>query len=77
MNPLTSSKLSPQLMQNIQQVKHMMRMVNGDPTVLAQQNPMLSQVMQMCRGQNPQQMFMDLCKNRGIDPNAILNELRN
>lgn len=79
MNPLgnTNTQLSPQIMQGIRQVKGMMQMMNGNPTALAQQNPMFNQVMQMCKGQNPQQLFTDMCKAKGIDPNAILNELRN
>ena len=55
----------------------MMKMMNGNPMALAQQNPMFNQVMQMCQGQDPKQFFMSMCKARGIDPNAILNELRN
>lgn len=81
MNPLgnnpQTNQLSPQLMQNIKQVKGMMQMINGNPTALAQQNPMFNQVMQMCKGQNPQQVFLAMCKKQGIDPEAILNELRN
>ena len=77
MNPLVNNALNPQIMHGIRQAKNIMQMMNGNPTALAQQNPMLNQVMQMCRGQNPQEMFMSMCKARGIDPNAILNELRN
>lgn len=81
MNPLgngntPNTQLSPQMMQNIQQVKGMMQMMNGNPMALAQQNPMFNQVMQMCKGQDPQQIFMTMCKQRGFDPNAILRELR-
>lgn len=80
MNPLgnntQNNQLSPQLMQNIRQVKGMMQILNGNPVALAQQNPMLNQVMQMCKGQDPEQFFLAMCKNRGIDPQAILNELR-
>ena len=78
MNPLgNGAQLSPQLMQNIKQIKGMMQMMNGNPMALAQQNPMFNQVMQMCQGQNPEQVFMGMCKARGIDPNASLKELRN
>lgn len=82
MNPLKNgntptNQLSPQMMQNIKQVKGMMQMMNGDPTALMQQNPMIGQVMQMCKGRDPQQIFMNMCKQRGFDPNVILNELQN
>ena len=80
MNPLgqnpQSKQLSAQIMQNIRQVKGLMQTMNGNPTVLMQQNPMVNQVMQMYKGQDLQQVFMSMCKERGIDPNAILNELR-
>ena len=83
MNPLGNGNLNPspaglppQMMQGIQQVKGMMNMFKGNPMALAQQNPMLGQVMQMCQGQNPEQLFYAMCQQRGVDPNAILNELR-
>ena len=74
---MNQTPLNPQIMQNIKQVKSMMKMMNGNPMAMAQQNPMFNQVMQMCQGQDPKQFFMSMCKARGIDPEAILNELRN
>lgn len=87
MNPLGNGNLnkfnntlSPQMMQGIQQVKSMMHMANGNPTAMLQQigqnNPMVNQVLQMYKGQNLQNVFMNECKRMGVDPNAILNELR-
>ena len=79
MNPLGNGNiggLPPQMMKNIQQVKGLMQMANGNPMALAQQNPMIGQVMNMCKGQNPEQMFYAMCQKQGIDPNAIINELR-
>ena len=79
MNPLGNGNvggLPPQMMQNIKQVKGMMNMFQGNPMALAQQNPMLNQVMQMCKGQNPEQLFYSMCRQRGVDPNMIINELR-
>ena len=79
MNPLGNGNiggLPPQMSQNIQQIKSLMRMANGNPMALAQQNPMFAQVMNMCKGQNPQQMFYAMCQQKGINPNVILNELR-
>ena len=79
MNPLGNGNvggLPPQMMKNIQQVKGLMQMANGNPMALAQQNPMIGQVMQMCKGQNPEQMFYAMCQQQGINPEMILNELR-
>ena len=76
MNPLGNGNiLPPQLRQNIQQIKQIMNAIK-DPNTLIRQNPMLNQVMQAYRGQNPQQIFMSLCQQNGINPDAILNELR-
>ena len=79
MNPLGNGNfggLSPQMMKNIQQVKGLMQMTKGNPMALAKQNPAIAQAMQMCKGQNPEQMFYAMCKQQGINPETILNELR-
>ena len=83
MNPLGNGNLNtapcglpPQMQQSIQQIKGMMSMFQGNPTALLQQNPMFGRIMQMCQGQNPEQLFYALCQQQGVDPNAILNELR-
>lgn len=79
MNPLGNGNLntlSPMLMQGIQQVKNIMQMFRTNPTQLLQQNPMLNQVMQAYKGQNLEQVFMSMCKSQGINPEAILKELR-
>lgn len=83
MNPLGNgninqiNSLPPQFKQSINQVKGMMNMFRGNPGAVMQQNPMLNQVMQMCNGQNPEMVFKTMCKQRGIDPDAFINELRN
>jgi hypothetical protein len=83
MNPLNNGTpsfnrgQSNELINNIQNVKQIMRMANGDINVLAQQYPQVGQILQMTKGQDLQSMFMNMCKQRGIDPNVILNELRN
>lgn len=81
MNPLGNGNtnnvcIPPQMQQSIQQVKGMMNMMSGNPMAMAQKNPMMNQVMQMCQGQNPEQVFYAMCKQRGIDPQAFLNEFR-
>lgn len=75
MNPLGNGNvggITPQMRQGIQQVKGLMQMASGNPMA----NPQLAQVMQMCQGQNPEQVFYAMCKQRGIDPQAFLQELR-
>lgn len=74
--PIGGGGLSPQLMQGIQQVKGLMGMAQGNPMALMQNNPQIAQIMQMCQGQNPQAVFEAMCKQRGVDPNAFMNALR-
>lgn len=79
MNPLGNGNVGgmpPQFKQNIGQIKGLMQMAQGNPMVFAQQNPAMAQVMQMCQGKDPRQMFYELCRQKGVDPETILNELR-
>lgn len=41
-------------------------------------NPKMQQIMDLVRqsGKSPKQLFMDECKNRGVDPESILSRLR-
>lgn len=63
--------------QGIQQVKSIMKQMQTlqNPMQALQQNPQIQQVMQMCQGQNPQQLFMSLCKQKGIDANEFMSML--
>lgn len=88
MNPLNSNpfrnNFSPnqfsnmdQLRNNIRNIKEVMRLANGDPKTLIPRFPSLGPVLQMAQGQDLQGMYMSMCRDLGIDPNVILNELRN
>lgn len=76
----TSAILPPQIMQGISQIKQMQSLFNGTPQQMIQQmaksNPMFNEVIQICKGQNPQQIFEMMCKQQGVDGNAILKELQ-
>ncbi len=74
--PTGGGQLPPQLMQSVQQVKGIMGMAKGNPMALMQNNPQFAQVMQMCQGQNPQTVLENMCKQRGIDVNALMNALK-
>ena len=85
MNPLNNGNnqgLPPQLQQSIQQMKGLMNMASGNPNQmleqLGKQNPQFNQVLQMCngKGQSAEQLFYSMCKQQGIDPQAVLNQLR-
>lgn len=68
--------------QAAQSVKRMMNMLGTvkDPQkalmTVAQQNPQLNAVMQMCQGRNPQEVFYEECQKAGINPEDIISQLR-
>lgn len=63
---------------DLNQIKAIMNMANGNTNPaqifqnMAQNNPQMQQVLQMCQGQNPKDVFMKMCQERGINPNDIL-----
>lgn len=67
---------------NIAKIKQAMKMVQfaQNPQMAMQQaiqqNPELATVLQLCNGRNPEQVFYEMCKQKGVDPNTILNQLR-
>ena len=68
--------------ENLAPIKNMMQMINGAQNpqaalnMLMQKNPQMAQVMQLIQGRNPQEVFYAMCKERGVDPNTILNQLK-
>lgn len=70
---------NPQIMQSI---KRMVGMLNGVQSpekalqMLAQQNPLMAQVMQMTSGRDPKQVFYEMCSQKGVNPDDILNQLK-
>lgn len=75
-----AANLPPQLMQSIQQIKQMQAMCNGDMNGAIQriiaQNPQMAQAMQMVQGQNPETVVRQMCKQKGIDCDALMRALR-
>lgn len=74
------ANLPPQLMQSIRQLKQLQAMCNGDINSVIQQtiaqNPQMAQAMQMVQGQNPETIVKQMCKQRGIDCNALMKALK-
>lgn len=66
----------------VQSVKGMMNMFKsaGNPrqmlSAMAAQNPQLAGVMSMVGGKNPKDVFYEQCKQRGINPDDVINALR-
>lgn len=77
----TTAKIDPNI---LSQAKQMMGMLQscGDPqkalNMLAQSNPQMGALMNMIggSGMSAKQLFMQTAKQRGIDPNEIINALK-
>lgn len=52
----------------------------GNPAAMmqsmAQSNPDIKKAIDMCRGKNPQQVFMEQCQAQGINPQQIIGNLK-
>lgn len=77
MNPLIQSVQNP-AMQSLKRMYHTFQTAQNPQAVmasLAQQNPMVSQVMRMSGG-NLKDTFYRMCQEKGVNPDDILNQLR-
>lgn len=67
---------------NLSQFKNMLNMLNAAQNpqaalnMLAQKNPQVAQAMQLVQGRNPKEVFYEMCKQRGVNPDDILNQLK-
>lgn len=43
---------------------------------MAQSNPQIASVLQMCQGHDPKEVFYSMCKERGIDPDSVLSQFK-
>lgn len=77
----TAAKIDPNI---LSQAKQMMTMLQGcgDPqkalNMLAQNNPQMGALMSMISGSgmSAKDLFMQMAKQHGIDPNTIINALK-
>lgn len=81
---MQNQAISPLSQSNMGNIKQMINLIKGknNPNqmlqMLAQQNPQVSQIMNMLNGSHmsPKQLFMQAAQQRGIDPNTIINQLK-
>lgn len=69
---------TPQINPQFQQMAQVLKAAQNPTAALntmVQNNPQLQQVMQMCAGKNPRDVFMQACKQRGIDPQQAMQQL--
>lgn len=67
-----------QNIQNFQRMASLLKSSNNPQAAimqLAQQNPQMKQILNLCNGKNPKDVFMEECKNRGINPDEIISQL--
>ena len=85
MNQLYQQMMGNQsLPNNLQQIKNMMNMFKGakNPqqmlTNMANQNPQMKQIIDMVNNSNksPKDLFYDMAKQKGVDPNQIISMLQ-
>lgn len=74
MNPFNmSSQINPELKQAYKSVTNPMQTIMN----MARNNPSMQPIVQALQsGQDPQQLFYQLCSSRGINPQDILNQLK-
>lgn len=60
--------------QSVQGLKQVMQMQN--PINAIQKMPNGNMVLDMVKGKDPREVFMDECSKRGVDPNLIINQLQ-
>ena len=44
--------------------------------MLAQQNPLMAKGMQITNGRDPKQVFYEMCNQKGVNTDDILNQLK-
>ena len=76
------AQASPSLPNNLKQIKGMMNAMKSarNPQQflmnMVQNNPNMKPVMDMLRsGSNPKELFYSMAKEKGLDPNAIIQAL--
>ena len=62
----------------INQIKQMMHAMTlaKNPMKVISNSPQLASVINMCKGQNPKDVFYLMCKEKNANPEDVLNSLR-
>lgn len=74
-DPVPAQGLNHQMLNGLQ---NMVNMLNGSNNkeaavqALAGVNPQMAEIMQLCNGRNPKEVFIEGCRQRGIDPQYAL-----
>ena len=74
-------QLNPQVIQNVKNMMNQIKLAQNPQMMLNQMmmnNPQFASVINLINqgGGNPETVFYNLAKQKGVDPNCILNQLR-
>ena len=76
----TAQQVNPQALASVKRMMKTLQGVNNPEQAmqnLAQQNPQISGIMQMANGAGSlKNLFYQTAKQKGIDPNAIISQLK-
>ena len=79
-NPQQTQQVNPQALASVKRMIKTLQGVNNPEQAiqnLAQQNPPISGIMQMANGAGSlKNLFYQTAKQKGIDPNAIISQLK-
>lgn len=77
-NPLLSEMTKLPNFSGFRQLANMLKAAqNPDAALnmLAQKNPQFNNIIKMCNGRNPKEVFMEECQRRGIDPDEAIKQM--
>ena len=79
-NPQQTQQVNPQALASVKRMMKTLQGVNNPEQAiqnLTQQNPQISGIMQMANGAGSlKNLFYQTAKQKGIDPNAIISQLK-
>lgn len=80
--PATASSapmnIDPRVIQSVKQMMGMLKTAQNPGAaiqMMAQQNPQVAAVIQMCQGRNPKDVFYDQCRQHGVNPDDIIKQI--
>lgn len=71
--------INPQAIQSVKRMMNMFRAAkNQDAAIamMAKQNPVIGQIMQVCGPGGLQNSFYQLCREQGVNPDDVLRQLQ-
>lgn len=71
--------LNPQSIRQLKGMAQLMQASHNPQQLLASMangNPQLHSIMDLCKGKSAKDVFYDTCKQRGIDPESIISQFR-